>query len=358
MSVHTRKNGYVVVAYYDSAGRPRTKGFGRGPAAKKAADIFDLEWRLQKAKGLEPRDSSTMYPDELCQHYLNHLKAEGKSLAFRTQLRDALKKRILPLINHRPVDKLRYAHMLPVVEMFERRKVSRSTINHHLRYLKTIFKFGIDHELTSGNPLARWKCPKDPKRRVQLNVEDLGKIMDSAAPHVARAIEVQYNLGTRPGWTELFSLRFDENVDYDKGGVWVGSTKTMKGAGKDWRFVPCPTDFMVALKEWEQESQNGWLIEYHGRPVKQISRALHRAAERANIKYRVTMYDIRHLFASLMLAKGADLAAVSRLLGHADISTTQKHYYELMQGEMERAVSVRPSLGRRKKAGKVVKMRR
>lgn len=52
----------------------------------------------------------------------------------------------------------------------------------------------------------------------------------------------------------------------------------------------------------------------------------------------------------------ADLAAVSALLGHADIATTQKHYYRLMAGEKARAVGLLPQIAE-PKAGKLVKIR-
>jgi integrase len=56
------------------------------------------------------------------------------------------------------------------------------------------------------------------------------------------------------------------------------------------------------------------------------------------------MYDVRHLFASIMLAGGGDLAAVSRLLGHSNTQMTADTYYELLKGEKRRAISILPSL--------------
>jgi integrase len=49
------------------------------------------------------------------------------------------------------------------------------------------------------------------------------------------------------------------------------------------------------------------------------------------------------------------LAAVSALLGHASIDTTQKHYYHLLAGEKERAIATKPGLVQ-KKAGRVLRI--
>jgi site-specific recombinase XerD len=47
------------------------------------------------------------------------------------------------------------------------------------------------------------------------------------------------------------------------------------------------------------------------------------------------MYDLRHLFASVKLSGGADLAAVSKLLGHSNAQQTTNTYYELLKGEKQ-----------------------
>lgn len=91
-------------------------------------------------------------------------------------------------------------------------------------------------------------------------------------------------------------------------------------------------------------SESGYIIEYKGKPVTTIRNGFNAACDRAGIKVPVRMYDLRHLFATTMLANGADLAAVSKLMGHSTVKMTADVYYHYLEGEKERAVSKLPSL--------------
>lgn len=50
------------------------------------------------------------------------------------------------------------------------------------------------------------------------------------------------------------------------------------------------------------------------------------------------------MFATLMLTHGADLAAVSRLLGHSSVTMTADVYYQYLEGEKERAINLLPDI--------------
>jgi integrase len=206
-------------------------------------------------------------------------------------------------------------------------------------YLKAMFRFGLVNEYCAKNPLARWKKPKETPRQTLLTVADLRKIMQHAAPHLKWAITVEYNLGVRAGVSELLTLRWD-NIDWDQQAVRVYASKT-----KQWRIVPISDEFLQELKHRRKDAATPYLIEYKGRPVKKFRRSLATACRRAGIKYKVVMTDIRHLFATTLLQGGADLAAVSGLMGHSSTQMTADQYYHLHAGEKRRAVGLLPGLG-------------
>ena len=363
MSLKKLPDGRWIVVFYDSKGRQHQKGgFGRGRKAWEKADAWDKQWKADKSAGREvqPPRLDGAYIDDLAQHYLDHLKAIGRSQRFRDEIKDLFEKHTGPLLIQKPVDMLAYADMAPVVAYFENRKCHQHTINRYLRYLRTLFRHGIEYELTKVNPLAKWKAPKEPKQHLRLTVEKLGDIMEQAPDHLRWAVTVAFNLGCRPGETELFALKW-EHVDWKESSVWIPGTKTTGSR----RQVPITKEFRAQLKAREKAQKTEaeerrkkvkalkpteceFICDYRGQPIKDLKTSWATACKNAKVS-GVRLYDIRHLYATSMLARGADLAAVSALLGHKHISTTQSTYYHLLSNEKERAVGLLPKVGKSKK---------
>ena len=56
--------------------------------------------------------------------------------------------------------------------------------------------------------------------------------------------------------------------------------------------------------------------------TRQLNRAIHAAAEAANIDKRVTMHTLRHCFATHLLEQKVDIRVIQVLLGHKKLETT------------------------------------
>jgi len=358
MSVHQEEGSdRVYVLYRDEARKQRKKRFGRDRAAAEAFDKHLAADRIQNIRPA-PKPEPGMLLDKLAQLYLNDRRANGASKRYTDELPNLLNNHWLKVIPPKPVDNLTYKDMLKVAEYYSKnysqptkppeegqgpkpgktKTYSQSTRNRYLGYLRAIFKFGVRHGFTKNNPLASWSKSKELPRRAQLTVEDLKKIIQHAAPHLKWGIEVEWALGTRPGESELLALKW-EHCDLGKGCVSVFATKT-----KTWRTIPISPEFKADLKRRKDEAKTDHVIEYLGKPIRKFRNSFKTACRKAGINYPCRMYDVRHLFATVMLAGGADLAAVSKLLGHSTTQETANTYYELLKGEKEKAVSLLPSI--------------
>ena len=63
---------------------------------------------------------------------------------------------------------------------------------------------------------------------------------------------------------------------------------------------------------------------------------------RAGIKRRIRPYDLRHAFATYALAHGADIGAVSRIMGHTDASMILRVYQHVQETQKRQAVEAAP----------------
>jgi site-specific recombinase XerD len=63
-----------------------------------------------------------------------------------------------------------------------------------------------------------------------------------------------------------------------------------------------------------------------------VSKAIHAATDRADIRKRVTAHTFRHSFATHLIEAGYDIRTVQELLGHSDVRKTIIHTHVLNRG--------------------------
>jgi len=92
------------------------------------------------------------------------------------------------------------------------------------------------------------------------------------------------------------------------------------------RDIPIPTDLLKALvsirnnsSEFVFPAQDGSMLH-----PKTLLRPLRTANKNSGVK-RIRFHDLRHSYASHLVMSGAPIKAVQELLGHRDLTTTQKY---------------------------------
>ena len=113
-----------------------------------------------------------VYLDQLAQAYIDAKKSEGNSVRCLKEIAALLKEHFLPVFAQRPVDEIRFEEIAEIIgKVYADR--SQTTRSRYLSYLKMVFQYGVDYELTTRNPLKRWKKPKERPRDTKLTYPDL-----------------------------------------------------------------------------------------------------------------------------------------------------------------------------------------
>ena len=190
-------------------------------------------------------------------------------------------------------------------------------VNHALTALRFLFT------VTLRKPAVVAQLPfiKEPRKLpVVLSPEEVARLLD-AAPGLKykAALSVAYGAGLRA--SEIISLKVS---DIDSARMVI---RVEQGKGRKDRYVMLSPHLLVLLRAWWRLARpQGWL--FPGRdPVeplttRQLNRACHAAAQRAEIDKRVSLHTLRHSFATHLLEQKTDIRVIQVLLGHKKLDTT------------------------------------
>ncbi len=210
------------------------------------------------------------------------------------------------------------------------KKNARVTIARKLSSLRSFFVFLMRENVLEASPAEFLLTPKLPKKIPRyLSVDDMFRLLDSIAGESLldlrnRAMfETMYSAGIRVA--ELAGINV-EDMDL------TGRTVRVRGKGGKERIVPIGRKAARAIEEYRrqlgQSAARGalFLNRYGNRlSTRSIARILNQLARQCGLAVPVSPHGLRHSFATHLLDAGADLRAVQELLGHKNLSTTQRY---------------------------------
>lgn len=198
------------------------------------------------------------------------------------------------------------------------------TAGRAVRTLSSVFAYAEDHELISRNPCRGVKVQPSRKCERYLSKEEavrLGKVLDAwmlkdkAATGIA-VIRMLTLTGAR--CSEITDLKWSE-VDFEQGFLRLGTTKT----GRSIR--PLSSVALDFLSRWPRTNRT-WVFpsETGQTPYQGIGKVWRNVRKEAKLE-DVRLHDLRHSFASFGITAGLSLPVIGALLGHKDVSTTQRY---------------------------------
>ncbi|MDR1660502.1 MAG: tyrosine-type recombinase/integrase [Desulfovibrio sp.] len=330
MSVFQRRNNKLWVAAWYEGGRQKTRSF----KDEQTARAFDAERiaRSQPVSGLLTLGELTAsffrsHPDfnpHTKQNIVSMLSGDGPAAFMRDKFAE--------LLNRQDLERMR--------EGYRSRGVTNNTINKAQAYIRSILSWSADQEFISRNPWRDFKRLSVNRKICTTMLDDIHKIWKASPEWLQWAIATCFALSLRPGRVELFGLKWAA-FNWRRCCVVVQQAKA--GALKT---VYPPAQYLeTAGKRYIEDHRSGitYVCHRNGLKIQDYRTSWDSAVKRAGLIH-FPMYHIRHVAASEMLARGADLAAVSAQLGHSTVSTTGTFYAHVTAGGQRRAAALLPEL--------------
>ena len=239
-------------------------------------------------------------------------------------------------LKQRRIGALTRVRSLHVREFLQALRTTRSpaTVARKLAAVKGLFKFLEAERTITTSPTAFIETPRLWRRLPNtLSLEEVERILNSVKAEGLglrdlAMLELLYGAGLRV--SELISL------DLGHVNLEAGFLRCL-GKGNKERIVPLGRRAAEALVRYlnterphlvrrHPEAQAMFVNRRGGRLTRQrVWQVLRRYARAGSVDKAIGPHALRHSFATHLLERGADLRTVQELLGHANISTTQRY---------------------------------
>jgi integrase/recombinase XerC len=227
-----------------------------------------------------------------------------------------------------------------------RQRQSRATVARKLSSLRAFVRFLRREGLLEADPLAMAVAPKrEQKVPAHLSIDEMSHLLDTP--------DVSTPLGRRDrAMLELFyasGLRLSELVGLNLEDVNLSSRMVrVMGKGAKERLVPFNSATDAAVRKWlvdraalarppqtrtpqprspRRGNDDPLFLNFRGGRLtgRSVQRLVARYVSACSTRFGISPHALRHSFATHLLQNGADLRAIQELLGHVELSTTQRY---------------------------------
>lgn len=215
--------------------------------------------------------------------------------------------------------------------------LSNRSINRMISTLNTFYKYCLREGVVERNPMTGVKSLRQPKNLVKFVSEaDINKVSfknldDHTTKRDELLFEILYQTGIRKA--ELIGLR-DVDVDFEAKRVKV------RGKRDKERFIPVGEGLLGMVRHYQvlrdaafEGHDDRLLLDDKGREMSPyfVYDKVHRMLEGVTTLRQKSPHVLRHTFATHLLDGGASLVAIQKLLGHADLATTQVYAHNTIE---------------------------
>lgn len=205
----------------------------------------------------------------------------------------------------------------------ERRAAGRSdgTIHTELGHLRTVLNWAAKRRIIKYAPHIERPSKPAPKAGFLTRDEVDAMVSAATATHAKLAIILLITTGARV--TAALELTWDR-VDFPRRMLDLNNPFD-RARRKSRAAVPINDTLMAALSKAHKEALTQYVIEWQGKPVKSIKKAIKKAGEAIG-RPDVSPHMLRHSSAIWLAEAGHSMAEISQYLGHGDSRITERVY--------------------------------
>jgi integrase len=219
------------------------------------------------------------------------------------------------------------------------------SMEYTLAIIRQVFNYARRNDLFTGdNPVSKVKIPRTDNRRVRFLTHEeadtlLTELLEKSKQVHDMAL-LSLHTGARAG--EIFSLTWG-CVDLEAGTMLLKDTKNT--ASRTAFMTRAVKDMLAGIKP-DQAGRDDLVFPGRGGvKIGQMSQTFPRVASELfnqgvdDPRQRVYFHSLRHTYASWLVMEGVDLYRVKELLGHKDLTMTQR-YSHLAPDSLRGAVNI------------------
>ena len=223
----------------------------------------------------------------------------------------------------RRIDEIKPHDVVEMQNALRAEGLSNATTNRYTAFVRRVFNVAIRWQLLAGrNPAQHAEMRREAHRETYLTQAQLKALFQSldVEPNrvAAGLIALLAATGARRG--EATGAKWS-HIDLDRR-LW---TVPVSKSGRR-RHIPLSDGALLVLARLPREPGSDWV--FPGRDGKAIGcprKAWLRIKARAGIPADMRIHDLRHTFASMIVARGRSLQEVGALLGHSTLNMTQRY---------------------------------
>jgi integrase len=236
------------------------------------------------------------------------------------------------------------------------KKVSANSVRIELALLSSVFNVASKEWCFSGldNPVKKISKPKIPEGRCpMLSEEQISRLLEECRRSTTALLYPFVLLALHTGCRsmELRGLRWSQ-VNLTEGYISLVGAETK---GHRSRIIPLTQAAQAVLRKLAEKHRANKVVDMHGNPTGLVfpsrndpnkPRDMHMSFNRAVIRAglgdlpgagKLRIHDLRHLCGTFLVMNGVDLETVRTILGHRDLTTTQR-YLHVINAHKKRAI--------------------